>query len=390
MCGAGVMANKEQLEILQQGARVWNAWRKSDDTGQIDLYDADLSGINLSRARLSRANLRKANLSEANLTRTILRWANLSEANLRKANLSGIHLHGTSLIGANLNGSTLTDACLWETQRAGWSIQGVFCEAAYWDKARQERTIYKPGEFERLFADKIKIMLHYEGGISPIEIATLPTLIQRMEAAHPGCVLRLHSVQEAPGGATVTLVVEDGGQGNPDALRILKADIETISQRVIRAQRALLEERGRRKQAEIKLQMMYDEIFPRMMRLIMEKSQGTQINVSGGMIIGNVVAGISGENAEINYTYNDLATIETLVNEMLTRQAELPLTTSEHMQFETQLNAIQEQLATQAPNYSLLREALHTMRHILEAGVAHVLVGHWPEIMHTLQSLTRV
>ena len=74
-----------------------------------------------------------------------------------RIDLSGADLYEANLIYANLDRATLTDAYLWETQRAGWSIQGIICAAAYWDKDGQERTPYstgkpgKPGEFERLY-----------------------------------------------------------------------------------------------------------------------------------------------------------------------------------------------------------------------------------------------
>src|SRR5262249_7757317 len=70
--------------------------------------------------------------------------ATLSHVDFRQANLSK----------ANLNGATLTEACLWETQRSGWSIQGIICEAIYWDSQWQERTSYSLDEFERRHADK--------------------------------------------------------------------------------------------------------------------------------------------------------------------------------------------------------------------------------------------
>jgi len=295
------MANPKHLNILNQGVSEWNKWRQQQDLtepevdpyGQMrasavihtghyliiadlsdaDLKKADLSGADFRRVDLSGADLRKANLSgavcrDAYLWQADFSWANLREADLSRAalgeaNLSGADLSGadlrlTNLTDVDLNGATLTDACLWETQRAGWTIQGIICEAVYWDKDRKERTLYNPGEFERLYADKTKIVLHYEGGMSPIEVATLPALIQRIEATHPGCVLRLQSVQEAPGGATVTLVVENDGERNPDELRTLKTDIEIVSQRAIRAQRALLEERRIREQIEFKLKIAYE------------------------------------------------------------------------------------------------------------------------------------
>src|SRR5262249_7752218 len=140
------------------------------------------------------------------------------QADLREADLSGTDLRLANLVKVNWDRATLTDACLWETQRAWWSIQGIICEAVYWDKDRKERTLYSPGEFERLYADQTKIVLHYAGGISPIEVATLPALIQRIEA-NEGCVLRLQSIQEDAGGAIVTLVIDDLGGHTLDDLK---------------------------------------------------------------------------------------------------------------------------------------------------------------------------
>jgi len=367
------------------------------DCVDADLTEADMTRADCRWAQLVRANLSRVNLSdsdlrgvvlmsamieEANLARAKLSRAYLAKANLSKANLRDVDLREANLIETNLDRATLTNTHLWESQRAGWSIQGIICEAAYWDKDRKERTTYSLGEFERLYADKTKIVLHYEGGISPIEVATLPALIQQIEATHPGCILRLQSVQEDAGGATVTLVVEDGGGRNPDELHTLKADIEMVSQRAMRTQRVLLEERRIREQIETELHIVYDKIVPQIMRQAMEKSPSIQI--SGGIVYGNVVGEVSGENAQVHYTHNDLAALEALVSEMLTHRAELPLTSAERTQFEEKLNAIQEQLAAQGPNHSLLREALHSMRHILEAGVAHVLVGEWLPLLHKL------
>jgi uncharacterized protein YjbI with pentapeptide repeats len=386
-------------EATLQGAILQGATLRGAQLSGVDLRKTDLSGADLTRANFELVDLSQASLLGTNLSEVVLRGAvlkgidlsgadlhgaDLSGADLREANLKDVSFHMASLIEANLDSATLTDACLWETQHTGWSIRGIICEAIYLDRSRRERITYTPGEFERLYADKTKIVLHYEGGISPIEIATLPALIQRIEATHPGCILRLQSVQEAPGGATVTLVVDEGGGRAPNELQTLKADIEIVSQRAIRAQRALLEERGIREQAELKLQLLYDEIFPRIVRLITEKAQGIQISISGGTQYGNIVGEVSGAHAQIHYTHNDLVTIEALVREMSAHRAEVPLTSAERTQFEETLNAIQEQLASQAPNHSLLREALHSVRHILEAGVAHVLVGQWLPLLHKL------
>lgn len=136
------MANPMHIEIVTQGAKAIEAWRKgnpfsfleliqadlarsdlrgTDLTGAdltgADLTEADLSGANLSRANLRESNLRGANLNEAdlfkadlcraNLSKAELKRADLCEADLREANLSEASLVGTGLIGANLSGANL-------------------------------------------------------------------------------------------------------------------------------------------------------------------------------------------------------------------------------------------------------------------------------------------
>src|SRR5262249_51524437 len=117
-----------------------------------------------------------------------------------------------TLISTILDGSVITNACLWETQRAGWSIKGIICEAVYWDEGKEELTRYAPGEFERLYADMLKIKMCYEGGIDLIEIATLPALIKQIEDKYPGCALRFQMIQEEAEGASVTIVVDNLGE----------------------------------------------------------------------------------------------------------------------------------------------------------------------------------
>src|SRR5450755_1608167 len=90
-----LMANQDQLALLQQGGNTWNDWRLYNPDIVPNLSEANLSNLNLSGANLSGANLRGANLSGANL-----RGANLSGANLRGANLSGADLSGADLSGA--------------------------------------------------------------------------------------------------------------------------------------------------------------------------------------------------------------------------------------------------------------------------------------------------
>jgi len=99
------MANPEHLNILKQGVKAWNAWRKKNPTVRPKLTEADLSGANLSEANLSKADLSKADLSKADLS-----GANLFEANLLIANLLIANLSRADLTGANL-----TSTRLWQT-----------------------------------------------------------------------------------------------------------------------------------------------------------------------------------------------------------------------------------------------------------------------------------
>ncbi|MFN8433985.1 MAG: pentapeptide repeat-containing protein [Anaerolineales bacterium] len=116
------MANKEQLEILKQGAEFWNKWRNENPTEKIDLSEANLakailSGVDLHEADLHKVNLSdsfligaifaKANLDEAALSRADLRSADLHEARLRKARLARARLQQSNLENADLSKSIL-------------------------------------------------------------------------------------------------------------------------------------------------------------------------------------------------------------------------------------------------------------------------------------------
>src|SRR6202522_2225777 len=105
------MANKEQLEILNNGVRSWNEWRVKNNL-VIDLSDASLSGINLGSGDM----FNHIDLHYANLARADLATANLGGAILVNATLTGANLGGANLSGANLWGADLDNADLSETQ----------------------------------------------------------------------------------------------------------------------------------------------------------------------------------------------------------------------------------------------------------------------------------
>ena len=106
------MANQEQVELLKQGAEVWNQWREDHSRVQVDLYEADFHGADLRGANLYGANLIKANLSSTDLSSAQLWRAFLIEANLSSANLSSAILTEATLAGANFTKAILANAIL--------------------------------------------------------------------------------------------------------------------------------------------------------------------------------------------------------------------------------------------------------------------------------------
>lgn len=206
---------------------------------------AKLSEAHLDGARLIEADLGGADLRRACFDGADLEGADLEGASCEHVNFSNANLSAARLIRTNLNGATLTEAYLWETQRAGWSIKGVICKSAYWGADRKELTTYSPGEFERFYAEKIKVLVRYPDGISPLEVVTLPALIQHLEASWPGCRLRLESIQNGPRGAIVTIIVEDAEDSLPAQTERLRAAIQAeVEQKAAHLRKALENEKA--------------------------------------------------------------------------------------------------------------------------------------------------
>lgn len=292
-----------------EGANLSGALLSNAHFDRANLHQAILHKANLGATDLTGATLTRARLNNATLTDATLRVANLSYSELNGANFSGANLNGSSLNAARLidtvlDGSNLTNACLWETQRAGWSIKGVICESIYWDKDRKEKTRYQPGEFERLFAEKTKVRLFYKNGINPFEIATLPALIKHLEDYYPNCALRLVSIHEDSGGAVVELSIHDDSLLTTDERRRLKSALEAEAHQRVEYQRQALMERETRLQVEARL-----EELRSCFHLLANKNP---INLQGDYV-GNTYnisgqAGAVGSNAHAHdNTFNQIA-----------------------------------------------------------------------------------
>ena len=246
------MANEDHVVRIKQGAKVWNTWREEKpdlvpdligaDLSNTILTDADFRGADLSYAKLSGAKLSGAKLSGAKLRDADLRGADLRGADLSwgaqlpRAKLCDADLRTAALIDSQLDGADLTGAMLWETQRGGWSIKGITCQRAFWDRDGKEVTEYEDGAFERIFAEKPRIVLRYPypRGISSVELAMLPLIVERLQAEHPECRLHIRSVQDDGSGATVTITVDDFAGRNEEKLAIV---IETLRCQIADLQR---------------------------------------------------------------------------------------------------------------------------------------------------------
>jgi hypothetical protein len=167
------------IQVLCQGADVWNRFREMNRGIEIDLsggnlermvlIGADLSGVLLSGARLDFADLTGANLSGAELSgarlshsrlsgarltlanledarlpfidaeNTDFRGACLSGAFMEDANLKGANLSNTQLNGAMLAHANLRDATLEYADLSGANLSAVDLDRAFVANARYDR-----------------------------------------------------------------------------------------------------------------------------------------------------------------------------------------------------------------------------------------------------------
>lgn len=116
------MANEAHYEILTNGVKAWNEWRRGKPHVRPDLAGAtlkrtklagiDFSNVNLHEAQLGAADLRKADFTAANVEFANLVGANLSGAKLWKARLYYSRLNDANLKGADFREANLSHAQL--------------------------------------------------------------------------------------------------------------------------------------------------------------------------------------------------------------------------------------------------------------------------------------
>ncbi len=149
------MKQDELLEILQQGADVWNEWRHDNPETKIDLRSVNLMcmnlvGINLSGADLSHAdlsnielgesNLRGVNFRETDLSGASLSYVDLCEADLREADLRGVDFTKTDLRHSSLRDSNLTNAYLMHADLSYADLNGAILKSAIFGHCHLKHT----------------------------------------------------------------------------------------------------------------------------------------------------------------------------------------------------------------------------------------------------------
>lgn len=247
------------------------------DLSYASLKRADLRGATLSKAIFNHANLSSALLAathvekcqfkHANLSGINLSTLDLSQANLNSANLTGCNLSGTNLSEANLTKANITNTILFNINSIGWDISGIFCEYAYWDQDATTKTSYSENEFERMYAESLTIDLKYDFRLTANEIATLPILIEHLQACHWGVSLRLKSVKDVAGGALVELVVDEVGHYS---VKELENSLKEESRRIQNAQLAMRADKNMTKQLREAVAGIKDKFWPRLLELAAE------------------------------------------------------------------------------------------------------------------------
>jgi len=148
------MADLKQLDLIRQGAEVWNRGRKENPGMFPDLSGADLKAANLSGMDLVQVLFGGADLRDADLRRSNLQAAHLFGADLRSANLTRAILHGAKLGEANLSGADLTKAIFGMTVLTDTNLRDVrgldACEH-YAPSTVDHRTIAKSGNLPLSF-----------------------------------------------------------------------------------------------------------------------------------------------------------------------------------------------------------------------------------------------
>lgn len=257
---SGADLRNQNLEGLDmQGAKLIGTKMDNVNLRDTNLNKSNLSDVDLSSCRIEGVSLKGANLSNANLS-----GLDLSGFNLSGVNFKGADLRSANLTKANLDSAILSAAKLWQVQTNGWSIRNIECSHASWDQRGRDYTHYAKNQFEKLFADKITFTLRYQRMLSYQDLATLPFLIEHLEASYWGCKLRIRDIRNEPGDTRAIIVVEDTGGLNPT---MLEASLRQEAEKLQSIQISLQSERKLQFEIRESLQAIKDKYWPKLLEL---------------------------------------------------------------------------------------------------------------------------
>lgn len=297
-----ILNNASILTASTKGARLDRIDFRGHDLSGLDLRTCSLVGCNLSHQALSKVDLSNIDFTDANLENADLTYSNLTGAKLQHAYLKNTKLQGAvfkdanlddvDLSGANLQGldfnsasmcrcdlreanlqnthlvdANITGAKLWRIQSHGWDIARIKCEHAYWDKNGKEKTVYRRYEFERIYREAITIELKYPHRLTNNELATLPILLEHLQASQWGTILRLKSITDVAGGALVSIIVEETGKHNPSEV---KQELEDEANRIQLAQLAMRNNPDLQHDLKEAIAAVKDHFWPRFLELAAE------------------------------------------------------------------------------------------------------------------------
>jgi uncharacterized protein YjbI with pentapeptide repeats len=363
-----------------------------------DLYGATLRWASLRKAEMTDTTLTAADLLGADLSSTLLRQARLDSANLTAANMCQADLFAADLRSAILqkailDKADLSEARLWETQRAGWSIKGIICQQAYWDEQGKEPTAYDLGEFERLHSDQTCIELFYQASVSSFEISTLPALLHHLTSRHPGHNIRLKSIEEAAGGAKISISV---GEASREIAEKIKADAEPVYQFQLAMRNRSNEETRSRFEKEHLDGFVSEKIVMAMLAAVTRLPQNEQpsapiiVNNYGKMEGLAIAAGNARQ--DVKQTINDNTAILALLEKMMDRHADLGLASPDAAKLQSELQSATSELQKKAPDKSILSKSLGLIQKLATEAATRaaskvgesVVSADWQSWLHQL------
>ncbi|MCF6194025.1 MAG: pentapeptide repeat-containing protein, partial [Kangiellaceae bacterium] len=247
------------------------------DLSHASLRQADLRGADLTKAIFNHANLQSALMAatlvkdcqfkQTDLSLVNLSALDLSGSNLQSANLHSCNLSGTNLSDTNLSQANITDTILFNINTIGWDISALICEHAYWDQGATTKTTYAVNEFERKNEEYLTIDLKYDFRLTANEIATLPILIEHLQARHWGVSLRLKSVLDVAGGAMVKLVVDEVGNYSVGEL---EKSLKEEASKIQNAQLAMRADKNMQRELREAVSGIKEKFWPRLLELAAE------------------------------------------------------------------------------------------------------------------------